>query len=160
MNKRLSIDEYGCYLTLAGKSRSEDPHTRCCAVGMRKDKSILGISYNGLKAGFEVPEWMKLQKNRHRKSELFIHAEDNLFRFIKDDDCDTVFINLSPCMACSKRIVAQKVRRVVYLKEYHSCTKFKKIFDFYGVIYEQLSEQGRKNILEYIKDLSNFEELL
>lgn len=156
---RLTVDEYGCHLTLAGKSRSEDPHTRCCAVGMRKDKSILGISYNGLKAGFELPEWMKLEENRHKKSELFIHAEDNLFRFVKDDDCDTVYINLSPCMACAKRIVAQKVRRVVYLKEYHSCKKFKEIFDFYGILYEELSQSSKDKIWEYMSDKNNFPEL-
>lgn len=158
--KRLTIDEYGCMLSLVGKSRSEDGFRQVSAVGIRKDKSIIGISYNGLKAGMHVPEWMKLEENRHKKSEYFIHAEDNLLKFCKLGECDTLFCSISPCISCAKRIVAQQVRRVVYIKEYPSCSKFKEIFDFYGVIYEQLPEDSRKNVLEYLKDLSNFPELL
>ena len=158
--KRLSIEEYAAYLALAGKSRSEDVFRQVSAVGLRKDKSIIGISYNGLKAGMQVPEWMKLEENRHKKSEFFIHAEDNLLKFCGIGECDTLVGTISPCLNCAKHIVAKQVRRVIYIQEYPSCSKFKEIFDFYGVIYEQLSEQSRKNILEYIKDLSNFEELL
>jgi len=156
---RLSIDEYGCLLTLVGKARSEDPHTRCSAVGTRADKSIIGISYNGLSRGMSVPAWMNEEENRAKKGEFFIHAEDNLFRFVHGDECHALYLNISPCAACSKLIVAQGVRRVVYLKEYHRCNKFKEIFAFHGIIYEELSSVSKRNIKAYLDNLNNFEEL-
>lgn len=156
---RLSIDEYGCFLALVGKSRSEDYFTHCSAVGLTKDKRVIGISYNGLKAGMEVPDWMKLEENREKKSDYYLHAESNLFSLIKNDECETIYLNISPCLACSRIIAAHNVKRVVYLKEYHRCNKFKEFFDFYSIKYEELSKKSKNNILNYVLDARNFEEI-
>ena len=156
---RLSIDEYGCFLSLVGKSRSEDYFTCCSAVGITKDKRVIGISYNGLKAGMTVPEWMKLEQNREKKSDYYLHAESNLFSLIKNDECNTIYLNISPCLACSRLIAAQNVKKVVYLQEYHRCNKFKEFFDFYGIEHYELSRDGKDNILNYLADQSNFKEL-
>ena len=157
--KRLSIDEYGCLLSLAGKSRSEDFFTHCSAVGITKDKRVIGISYNGLKAGMDIPDWMKLEENREKKSDYYLHAESNLFSLIKNDECYTIYLNISPCLACSRIIAAQNVKRVVYLKEYHRCNKFKEFFDFYGIEHLELPRQNKDNIIKYISDINNFKEL-
>jgi len=156
---RLSIEEYGCLLTLAGKSRSEDYFTHCSAVGIDKNKRILGISYNGLKAGMTVPEWMKLEENRALKSEYYLHAEQNLFNLIKNGECDLLCLNYSPCFNCSKIISANNVRRIVYLKEYHRCSKFKDIFGFYGIEHQELLRESKDRIKGYLQDLNNFKEL-
>lgn len=156
---RLSLEEYGCFLTLAGKSRSEDPHTHCAAVGFSKNKRVLGISYNGLGAGMSVPDWMKEEGNREKKGDLFLHAEQNLFNLIKNEECELLCLNISPCFNCSKFIVSHGVKRVVYLKEYHRCTRFKEIFDFYKIQYQELSNESKINIRDYILNASNFSEL-
>ena len=156
---RLSIEEYGCMLSLIGKGRSEDYFTHASGVAISKDKRILGISYNGLKAGMRVPDWMRLEENRAKKSEFYLHAEDNLFSLVKRGECDLLCLNISPCISCCRTIAANNVRRVVYLREYHRCNKFKEFFAFYGIEHEELSVISKKNISRYLSDVRNFEEL-
>lgn len=157
---RLTLEEYGCLLTLAGKSRSEDYFTHVSAVAFAQNKRILGISYNGLKAGMEVPDWMKLEENRPKKSEYYIHAEQNLFSLIKNEECDLLCLNWSPCHACSKIIVSHNVKKVVYLKEYPKCNKFKEIFDFYAITYYELPVWSKQRIKDYLANTNNYPELL
>lgn len=156
---RLNIEEYGCLLTLIGKARSEDVFTQCCAVGINKNKRILGISYNGLKSGMLVPEWMKLEENRTLKSKYYLHAEQNLFNLIKNEECDLLCINYSPCFNCSKIIIANNVKKVIYLKEYSKCSKFKELFNFYGIQYQELSIESKNKIKKYLYNINNFSEL-
>ena len=157
---RLTIEEYGSFLTLAGKSRSEDPFTRvsCCAIG--HDNKILGISYNGLKQGEEVPEWMHDEKNRELKTQLFIHAEPNIFSLFKKDECKFLCLNISPCISCCQLLAAWNVPKIIYLQEYEKCDRFKHFCTFHGIEYEELNKKSKGNILNYINDLNNFKELL
>ena len=158
-DERLSIEEYGCMLSLIGKGRSEDYFTRTSGVAISKDKRILGISYNGLGEGMIVPEWMKKEKNRVKKSEYYLHAEDNLFSLIKKGECYLLCLNISPCISCCRTIAANKVSRVVYLKEYHRCNKFKDFFNFYNIDCVELSPVGKLNIKKYLSNMINFKEL-
>jgi deoxycytidylate deaminase len=157
---RLSIEEYGCMLSLIGKGRSEDCFTHTSGVAISKDKRILGISYNGLKAGMQIPNWMKLQENRAKKSDFYLHAEDNLFSLVKRGECDLLCLNISPCISCCRTIAANNVRRVVYLKEYHRCNKFKEFLAFYDIDYAELPIISKQNIRRYLLDDRNFEELM
>ncbi len=157
---RLNIEEYGCLLTLIGKSRSEDYFTHCSAVAISKEKRILGISYNGLTHGMEVPEWMKLEENREKKSDYYIHAESNLFSLLEKDKCELICLNISPCIRCCNTIAAHSVKRVVYLKEYPKCDKFKGFFDFHKIEYKELERESKNKIHSYLTNFDNFKELL
>lgn len=159
MNNRLSIEEYGCMLTLAGKSRAEDYFTHCGACALDINKRVLGISYNGLKKGFTIPDWMKQEENRVVKNKYMLHAETNLFAMLRKGECHTLCLNWSPCEHCAKNIVAHDVTRVVYLKEYHREQVYKEIFDFYKIEYIELSSECKSNIKQYITDMNNFPEL-
>jgi deoxycytidylate deaminase len=156
---RLSFDEYGCLLALMAKSRSIDPHTRIGGVALDYNNRVIGVSYNGLKSGHEMPEWMKKEENRVKKADLFIHCESNLCALITKDQCKTLFLTQSPCIKCCQNIAALNVLRVVYIKEYRGCNKFKDFFEFHKIEYNELPRESKKRILEYIKDLNNFEEL-
>ena len=156
---RLTIEEYGCMLSLIGKGRSEDYFTHTSGVAISKDKRILGISYNGLAAGMEVPQWMKQEENRVKKADFYLHAEDNLFAMVKKGECHLLCINISPCISCCRTIVANGVKRIVYLKEYHRCNKFKEFFEFYGIECYELSAKSKQNIKGYLLNQSNFQEL-
>ena len=158
-NMRLTPDEYGCMLTLAGKSRAEDCFTHCGAVALDKNKRVLGVAYNGLKAGMTIPEWMKLPENRILKNDFMLHAENNLFAMVKKDECDVLYLNISPCHSCCKIIAAHNVRRIVYMKEYHRCNKFKEFLSFYGIEYHELPITSKQNILNYLSNKNNFPEL-
>jgi len=156
---RLTVDEYGCMLTLAGKSRAEDYFTHCGAVALNKNKRVLGVAYNGLKAGYDIPSWMKLPENRIRKNDYMLHAENNLFAMVKKDECDVLYLNISPCHPCCRIIAANNVRKVVFIKEYHRCNKYIEFLGFYGIEYMELPKKSKENIKEYLLNKSNFEEL-
>jgi len=156
---RLSFDEYGCLLALMAKSRSEDPFTKVGGAAFNKEGRCLATAYNGLSRGAILPDWMNLEENRVRKNDYFIHCEANLCSLLKRGECETVYLTISPCVSCCQNLVALGVKRVVYLKEYHRCNKFKEFFIFHRVSYEELDDQSKQNILNYIKELNNFEEL-
>jgi dCMP deaminase len=156
---RLSWDEYGCFLALVSKSRSIDPFTRVGGAALNEENRVLGTAYNGLKPGAEMPEWMKLEENRPQKSELFLHCESNLCSLLTRNQCKTIYLTLSPCIKCCQQLAALNVKRIVYLKEYDKCSKFKEFCDFHSIQYEQLSVKSKTNILNYIENKNNFEEL-
>lgn len=152
-DKRLSFDEYGCLLALSAKSRSEDKFTKVGGVGLDKYGRVLGVSYNGLKSGFKYPDWMDKDENRKTKSELMIHAESNLCSLLKRNDCHTICLTISPCVMCCQQICALNIKRVVYLKEYHSCKKFKEFFDFHKIEYKELNKKSKNKIKGYLETL-------
>jgi len=160
MNNRLTIEEYGCALSLIGKGRSEDYFTRTAAVAIAEDKRILGIAYNGLSDGMIVPDWMKLEENRAKKSDFYIHDVNNLFPLLKKGECHTLCATLAPCIACARIACAYGVSKVVFLKEYHRCDKYKEFFDFHGIECYELSSASKKNIQNYLSDMNNFKELV
>jgi deoxycytidylate deaminase len=158
-SKRLSFDEYGCLLALVGKSRSEDLFTRIGGAAFNSDNRVLGVAYNGLKPGQIMPDWMKLEENRPRKSDLFIHCESNLCALLTVNECKTIYLTQSPCIKCCQQIAALNIQRIVYLKEYQKCDKYKEFLTFHNIKFEELSGQGKNNIIVYIQNLANFEEL-
>ena len=147
---RLNFDEYGVLLALAGSSRAEDVHTKCAAVGLNKEGRVLGIAYNGLSPGTKMPEWMTLEENRIKKGEFFIHAEKNLCSLVRRGECETICLNLSPCISCCQTIAANSIRRVIYLQEYHRCNKFKEFFEFHGIYYQQLPKGSVEKIRDFM----------
>lgn len=152
MVQRLSKLEYGCYLALVAKSRSEDPHTQVGAVAFSKDFRVLGTAYNGLRAGKEVPNWMYDDSNRLEKADLMIHAESNLCSLLTKDICHTICLTHSPCIKCCQNIAALNIKQVVYLKEYKD-SKFKDFFEFHGISYLELPQEGKVNIRRVIQNM-------
>jgi len=160
MSQRLTKDQYSCFLALVAKSRSEDPHTKIGAVAISEDNRVLASSYNGLKSGFELEKWMFLEENREKKADYFIHAEANLCALLKKDECHTIALTQSPCIRCCQQIGSLNIKRVIYIKEYERCSKFKDFFKFYNIEYMELPKESKQRILEYIKDSNNYKELL
>lgn len=157
---RLTFDEYGCLLALCGKSRSIDPHTRIGGSAFGFNNEVCGVAYNGLKPGADLEEWMKLEENREKKADLFIHCESNLCALLTRGKCRTIYLTQSPCIKCCQNIAALNIQRVVYIKEYKKCDKFKEFLSFHKVKFERLSKESRDKVFDYVKDLNNFEELL
>lgn len=150
MSDRLTFEEYGCLLALMAKGRSPDPHTKMGGVALDKNGRLLGASYNGLKSGVEIPEWMTKEENRELKGDFFIHAESNLCALLKKGECQTICLTQSPCIRCCQNIAALDIKKVVYIKEYHRCDKFKKFLDFHGIEYQELPLISKQKIVRYI----------
>lgn len=160
MSERLSWNEYGCLLALMAKSRSPDIFTKIGGVALDINGRVLGASYNGLKSGVEMPEWMKLEENREIKSDLFIHCESNLCAQLLKGQCYTLCLTQSPCIKCCQQVCALDIKRVVYLQEYKKCNKFKDFLSFHQIEYQELTKESKLKILNYIKNMTNFKELL
>ena len=150
---RLTKEEYGILLALAASERSEDPHTKVGAVIVNRFNEVLATGYNGLKSG----ERLNPHLSRDEKRKHMIHAEQNALRFVKNvDKPHTVYISLSPCLACAQAIMANNIKRVIYAKEYERDVSFKGIFDIYGVEYYQVSPSMCKNITKSLQNLLSY----
>ena len=133
-SNRISKDEFGILQAVSASKRSEDPHTQVGACVVCKDGSVK-VGYNGAGAGFELPD-----VDRDEKLDFALHAETNVLSFVKRGEAEVIYLTISPCVNCALNIISHGIKRVVYAKEYHRCTKFKKIFNYYNVEFKKWSK--------------------
>ena len=145
---RLSKIEYGAYLALAARSRSEDHQVQTGCVLFDENWKTVGTGFNGFAPKF-IPD-QSLFENRELKSEVISHAEINAIinctkppRFL--------FTVLSPCVSCAKTISATSTEEVYYIQQYLKGgkvpdEKFKMIFDLYGIKYRKITKEELFNV--------------
>lgn len=91
-----------------------------------KDTRIISIGYNGPPAGthncdeeFPVTGCARDAKG---SCSLALHAEENAILYAAKNgsfmDGATVYVTLSPCLACARIIYSMKIARVIYLHSY------------------------------------------
>ena len=105
---------------------------------LTKDTRIISIGYNGPPSGTHNcdAEWPVDGCPRDSKGgcSLAIHAEQNAILYaVKNKtsvDGATLYITLSPCLACSRIIFSMGIRKVIYLNSY---AEFKGIASDEGV---------------------------
>ncbi len=121
----LSFDEI--YMELA-QNLSRKSHCVKMKVGavLTKDTRIVSIGYNGPPAATHNcdEEWPETGCPRDSKGScsLALHAEQNAILYaskngVPVDGC-TLYITLSPCLACARIIYAMGIKSVIYLKSY------------------------------------------
>lgn len=116
MSKRVAIDDYAMMLALVASLRSEDPFRKVGAVALDKDKYVLGLAYNGLKAGVKVKT--TFWKDRDARRKFMIHAEQNLCALFRRGTVHTVAVTTCPCQSCATLLVAHGVKRVLFGEPY------------------------------------------
>tara|TARA_R100001163_G_C5059374_1_gene196078 strand:- start:1393 stop:1818 length:426 start_codon:yes stop_codon:yes gene_type:complete len=128
---RLSWEEYAIELARTASLRSEDPHKKVGACALDYSNKVLGVGYNGLASGKEVPDvfW----EDRDLRRPYMIHAEANCLSLFKAGECKILAVTLLPCSACATLIAAYKIPKVIYSEEYKRDEKAKLIFDFYNI---------------------------
>lgn len=115
---RVSKIEWWLSLAKVASTRSEDPHCKVGAVGIREDGSVAGASYNGAPPGIELNEiWL----NRDERRKYVIHAETNLLRYIKPKECSVVAVTLAPCYDCLKNMAAYGIQNIYFEHLYERC---------------------------------------
>ena len=150
---RLTKEEYCLLQALSAGQRSEDPNTKVGAVVVNQFNEILSTGYNGLKPGNNLPPDI----SREEKRKHMIHAEQNALRGLTNrDNPDTIYISISPCLPCAQSIMAYPIKRVIYGKEYPLDSRFKEIFDLYGVEYHEACEKMKKNISQSLENLLTY----
>jgi dCMP deaminase len=91
-----------------------------------KDTRIVSIGYNGPPAGTHNcdTDFGASGCNRDRKGScsLAIHAEQNAILYAAKNgtsiEGSTLYLTLSPCLACARIIFSMKISKVVYLNSY------------------------------------------
>jgi deoxycytidylate deaminase len=150
---RLNRQEYGCYLALSARSRSEDPHTQVGVCLFDKDWRTVSTGFNGFSPGFIAKS--EIFKDRELKSCLINHAEINAILYSSRQAYHACMV-YSPCIHCAKTIAASKIQNVFFLKEYirgdnnEPDIKYKQIFDFHNINYKKLNERSIKRIIYWI----------
>jgi deoxycytidylate deaminase len=150
---RLTKSEYGCYLALAARSRSEDPHTQVGTVLFDEDWRTVSTGFNGF-APQLIPHDDIIQ-NRPLKSDLINHAEINAILYSSRQPYYACMV-YSPCIHCAKTIAASKIKEIYFLKQYRKSNsetldvKYIDIFNFSGIKYNQLSIDSLNKILFWI----------
>ncbi|WP_420577799.1 deoxycytidylate deaminase [Ekhidna sp.] len=93
---------------------------------LTKDTRIISIGYNGPPSGTHNcdEEWPEKGCDRDSKGgcSLAIHAEQNALLYAVKNKTEvkgaTLYVTLSPCLACARIIFTMGVEKVVYLKSY------------------------------------------
>ncbi|MEQ8904428.1 dCMP deaminase family protein [Ekhidna sp.] len=93
---------------------------------LTKDTRIISIGYNGPPSGTHNcdTEWPEEGCPRDSKGScsLALHAEQNAILYAVKNKTDvegaTLYVTLSPCIACARIIYTMKIEKVIYLKSY------------------------------------------
>jgi dCMP deaminase len=99
---------------------------------LTKDTRIVSLGYNGPPAGTHNcdVEWPEHGCPRDSKGScsLALHAEQNAILYASKNNVSvegsTLYITLSPCIACARIIFTTGIRKVIYLNSY---AEYKKI---------------------------------
>jgi len=124
---RPSFDEI--YMELAEKlaSRSHCVKTQVGAV-LTKDTRIISLGYNGPPSGTHNcdVEWPETGCPRDSKGScsLALHAEQNAILYAAKNNFSiegsTLYVTLSPCIACARVIYSVGIRKVFFKNSYAS----------------------------------------
>ena len=134
---RPSFDDI--YMELA-ENLAQRSHCVKIHVGavLTKDTRIVSLGYNGPPAGTHNcdVEWPKDGCPRDSKGgcSLALHAEQNAIIYaaknnVPLENC-SIYVTLSPCLACARIIYASGIKKVIYLNSY---AEYKKIGSDEGV---------------------------
>lgn len=124
-DKRPDFDEIFMQLAENLALRSHCTKAQVGAV-LTKDTRIISIGYNGPPSGTHNCDEEFGAEGCPRDSKgscsLALHAEQNAILFASKNGADvagaTLYVTLSPCIACARVIFTMKIKRVVYLNSY------------------------------------------
>jgi dCMP deaminase len=158
----MNWDTYFIGFALWAAKRSTCARKKVGAI-IVKDKRIISTGYNGVSRNSKHCEeyFVELYLNKYNKdfvtfedylkSEVFynehgdfskkyeLHAELNALTFVSFDNlsgCE-MFVTLSPCINCSKLLVAHNFSRVVFLEKYDRDTLGLDLLNEKNIIVEQ-----------------------
>ena len=93
-------------------SWSKDPSTKCGAIIVRPDRSIVSYGFNGFPS--RIGDRPRRLNHRPTKYELVVHSETNALLFAHEKvEGYTLYANTIPCCRCAVNIIQAKIARVV-----------------------------------------------
>ncbi|WP_337040670.1 deoxycytidylate deaminase [Emticicia sp. 17c] len=125
VNSKPNFDEI--FMDLA-KNLAQRSHCVKAQVGavLAKDTRIISIGYNGPPSGTQNCDEDFPNEGCPRDSKgscsLALHAEQNAILYASKNGANlegsTLYVTLSPCIACARVIFTMKIKKVVYLESY------------------------------------------
>jgi dCMP deaminase len=125
MEKRPAYDDIFMELAVNLAKRSHCVKRQVGAV-LVKDTRIVSIGYNGPPTGTHNcdEEWPQEGCPRDSKGScsLALHAEENAILYAVQNgtsiEGSTLYVTLSPCIACARIVFSMKIKKVIYLHSY------------------------------------------
>ncbi|MCU0431158.1 MAG: dCMP deaminase family protein [Cytophagaceae bacterium] len=122
---RPAFDEIYMELADSIARRSHCVHRQVGAV-LAKDTRIISIGYNGPPEGTHNcdEEWPEkgCPKDSKGSCSLALHAEQNALLYAMKNGADikgsTLYLTLSPCLACARLLYSAEVKKVVFRHSY------------------------------------------
>jgi len=91
---------------------SKDPSTKCGAIIVRPDRSIVSYGYNGFPA--LIRDKPSRLNDRPVKYELVVHSETNAILFARESvEGYTMYASTVPCCRCAMNIIQAGIVKVV-----------------------------------------------
>ncbi len=121
--EHLTWDEYFMGIAKLSALRSKDPSTQVGACIVSCDNRILSIGYNGAPNGFEDRyfPWDREGDFLKTKYPFVCHAELNAISNFRGNKKDLVgaklYVTLFPCNECTKLIIQNGIKEIIYLSD-------------------------------------------
>jgi dCMP deaminase len=129
--KRISFEDMAMQIAIVASKRSEDPHKKVGACVLDKNGRVLGVGYNGLRAGQIEDE--TFWNDRDIRRNYIIHAEVNALSNVDVKKANILAVTLLPCSSCANIIASTNISKVIYGEEYEKDENSKKIFKFHNI---------------------------
>lgn len=143
-NDYLNWDEYFMGVAMLSSLRSKDPSTQVGACIVSSDNRILSIGYNGAPNGYNDCEfpWERKGDFLNTKYAFVCHAELNAISNYRGDkkalEGAKLYVTLFPCNECSKLVIQNGIKEVIYLSDKYKDTDgvkaSKQMFEKCGVV--------------------------
>lgn len=144
----LEWDDFWMAKALLSAKRSKDPSTQVGACIVSADNRPIASGYNGFPRGISSSAlpWDRSGAWAKTKYPYVCHAESNA---IDNSNCgrdglvgSKIYTTLFPCNECSKRIIQNGIKEVIYLSDkYHDTDESKvsrDLFQYAGIKTRQL----------------------
>lgn len=160
-NDYLTWDEYFMGIAVLSSLRSKDPSTQVGSCIVSKDNRILSIGYNGAPNGFKDKyfPWEREGDNLKTKYPFVCHSELNAISNFRGNNKDLegarLYVTLFPCNECTKLIIQNGIKEIIYLSDKYNETdgvKASKILlNTCGVKYTEYPKEKRKTLTLNLK---------
>lgn len=145
----LSWDETFTLMARLIAERSKDPSTQAGAVIVNPNKIIVGLGYNGFPRGIKDEDlpWEREGDFLNTKYAYVVHAEENaIYNANTDTSGCTMYTTLFPCNECTKTIIQNGIKEVVYESDkYHdepAWVASRSMLDKAGVLYRKYDPEN------------------
>jgi dCMP deaminase len=139
--KRPTFPQWALGIAKAASSRSEDPYVQVGSVVLMDDWQVIGVGYNGLPSGVDMPDdwWL----NRDARRPFMIHAEVNALRSTVTGVPSIVVSTHIPCAACMSVIGSYGISLVYWsepLGQAHDLDLIRQIAKLNGIALIQIGD--------------------